>query len=375
MATAISSASVSTPSVCRSATAATKQSQSTRLAFASNQCHSASIRFNPTANVGPSSRRRAARAMATESSSSAVSADVAEGDYGGLKIGYHTAQGLRESMEDHLVVIRDLPGGFVYAGIFDGHAGNASAAFLKEELFKDCMELLEDGALLQDDDLEAVEDALQDAFIQADQRLLQWLVEHSEQPESGSTGTVAFVRRDRIFLAHIGDSRAVLSVGGDAEELSQDHRPKGDSPLARAEIKRIEKAGGWVAGGRVCGVVAVSRAFGNVPFKTRREQMMTEGVKRGKWTTRFVSKRKFDNDWISSVPDVYAAELPRDAEFVIVASDGLWDSVKSSEAAGFIRKEMAAHGDIQKATDNLAEFALQDRKGDDNISIIVVGLK
>lgn len=314
--------------------------------------------------------------MATESSSSktAIAADVEASDHGGLKIGYHTAQGLRDSMEDHLVVVRDVRGGFVYAAIFDGHAGNSSSQFLKDELYKDCMDALEDGALLEEDDMDAVEDALEDAFIQADQRLLQWLAAHSEEPESGSTGTVAFVRKDRIYVAHIGDSRAVMSVGGDTEELSRDHRPHGESPEAKAEVKRIEKAGGWVSQGRVCGVIAVSRAFGNVNFKTRREQMMSEGVKKGKWTTRFVSKRKFDTDWISSVPDVYASELSDDAEFVIIASDGLWDTVKSSEAVAFVRKEMEEHGDIQQATDNLATFALQDRDGDDNISIVVVGL-
>ncbi|CAI7844564.1 unnamed protein product, partial [Closterium sp. NIES-53] len=113
------------------------------------------------------------RAMATESSSSIASAEVSQGDHGGLKVGYHTAQGLRDSMEDHLVVVRDIPGGFLYAGIFDGHAGSASARFLKDELYIDCMDALEGGALLSDEDLDAVEDALQDAFIQADQRLLQ----------------------------------------------------------------------------------------------------------------------------------------------------------------------------------------------------------
>ncbi|CAI7844563.1 unnamed protein product, partial [Closterium sp. NIES-53] len=63
----------------------------------------------------------------------------------------------------------------------------------------------------------------------------------------------------------------VLGVGGDTEDLSQDHKPHGESPIAKAEIKRIEKAGGWVSQGRVCGVIAVSRAFGNANFKTRRE--------------------------------------------------------------------------------------------------------
>ena len=46
--------------------------------------------------------------------------------------------------------------------------------YLRNELYTDCMEFLEDGAVLLDEDLTAAEDALEEAFIQADQRLLQW---------------------------------------------------------------------------------------------------------------------------------------------------------------------------------------------------------
>ncbi|CAI5478364.1 unnamed protein product [Closterium sp. Yama58-4] len=292
-----------------------------------------------------------------------------------LKVGCHAAQGRRDEMEDHVVVLEDIGAGFLYAGVFDGHAGASSAKFLSDELHDDCMEALEGGAVLEDEDLTAAEDALEDAFLKADQRLLQWLEEHSSEPESGSTGTVAFVRHDRLFVAHIGDSRAVMAVGGDEGYISDDHKPSGDSSKAQAEIKRINKAGGWVSQGRVCGVIAVSRAFGNVAFKTRKEEMMQQGVKKGKWTTRWVSKRKYDSDWISALPDVYGTELTEDAEFVIIASDGLWDAFSSSEAVSFVRSEMQKHGDVQQACEALVHAALHDRGTEDNTSVIVISLR
>ena len=62
------------------------------------------------------------------------------------------------------------------------------------------------------------------------------------------------------MVANAGDSRCVLCRGGQAVELSFDHKPE-DEP----EKARIEKAGGKVTGdGRVNGGLNLSRAIGKV---------------------------------------------------------------------------------------------------------------
>ena len=45
-----------------------------------------------------------------------------------------------------------------------------------------------------------------------------------EDQISGATATVVLIRRDRIFVANVGDSRAVLSRGGQPVDLSTEHR-------------------------------------------------------------------------------------------------------------------------------------------------------
>ncbi|URD79301.1 PP2Cc [Musa troglodytarum] len=76
----------------------------------------------------------------------------------------------------------------------------------------------------------------------------------------GSTAVVALVSVDRVVVANCGDSRAVLSRGGQAVPLSSDHKP--DRP---DELARIEAAGGrviYLNGARVHGMLAMSRALG-----------------------------------------------------------------------------------------------------------------
>ncbi|CAL5418241.1 unnamed protein product [Camellia sinensis] len=70
--------------------------------------------------------------------------------------------------------------------------------------------------------------------------------------------------------------------------------------------------------------------------------------------------------------------LSSDAEFILLASDGLWDYMNSSEAVNFVRNQLRKHGDVQLVRtdvhkimsasplliweDRLAKFASSERK-------------
>lgn len=41
----------------------------------------------------------------------------------------------------------------------------------------------------------------------------------------------------------------------------------GSGPEVDSEVKRVKAAGGWIHDGRVCNILAVSRAFGDWEFK------------------------------------------------------------------------------------------------------------
>ncbi|BBN15465.1 protein MpPP2C_PPH1 [Marchantia polymorpha subsp. ruderalis] len=297
---------------------------------------------------------------------------VATGGRRGVHVGQMCVQGLREDMEDDIIV-QEAPFGFTYAGVFDGHAGFATTEFLRNELYKDCVDCLEGGTLLEEGDQDALREAFEQAFLQADKRLLHWLENSApeKEKESGSTATVAFVRNDIAAIAHVGDSRAVLSRGGKAVDLSGDHRPFGNSKTALAEIKRVKDQGGWVSHGRLCATLSVSRAFGDVGFKTQKQRMLDEGVRDRRWTQAFTQKLNMDGVWLEATPEVNRIELQKEDEFIIIGSDGLWDTFKSNDAVQFIRKQLKEHGDLQRATEAIVKATLE-RHGQDNISCIIL---
>ncbi|XP_020678915.1 probable protein phosphatase 2C 5 isoform X1 [Dendrobium catenatum] len=308
---------------------------------------------------------------------SAIAVDASSrlaGGVSGIRWGSSTLQGPRSEMEDVVVLRSDGLSGFTFATVFDGHAGISSVEFLRDELYKECMNELRGGLLLGSKDFHAIKDALTNAFENADGRLLTWLEQIQNEDESGATATVMFVGNDVLIISHVGDSCVVLSRKGKAEVLTSPHRPFGSNKVSMEEARRIRAAGGWIVDGRICGDLSVSRAFGDLRFKTKKNEMLLKGVEEGKWTEKFISRINFKDDLVTPTPDITHIYLGSDVEFILLASDGLWDYIKSSDAVNFVRNHLRQHGDVQLACEALAQAAL-DRRSQDNISVVIADLR
>lgn len=48
--------------------------------------------------------------------------------------------------------------------------------------------------------------------------------QEGEEQTSGSTATIVLARSDKVVVANVGDSRAVLCRAGKAQDLSTEHR-------------------------------------------------------------------------------------------------------------------------------------------------------
>ncbi|XP_057728014.1 protein phosphatase 2C 57 isoform X1 [Arachis stenosperma] len=295
----------------------------------------------------------------------------------GVRWGSIALQGLREEMEDDIIVRPDGLHGFSFAAVFDGHGGFSSVEFLsvnhRDELYNECLEALQGGLVLVEKDFKATKEALEQAFAKADAKLLKWLEMKGEEDESGATATAVFIGDDTLLVSHIGDSSVVLSRAGKAEMVTSPHRPYGSNKASLQEIKRIREAGGWIVNGRICGDIAVSRAFGDLRYKTKKNEMLQKGVQEGRWSEKFISRVRLNNDLVVAYPDIYQVDLGSDAEFIVLASDGLWDYMSSSDAVSFVREQLQKHGNIQVACEALAQAAM-DRRTQDNVSIIIADL-
>ncbi|KAJ8771327.1 hypothetical protein K2173_026504 [Erythroxylum novogranatense] len=338
----------------------------TKLHFSNCRTKTTINRSNSFVSVRPKSQQQCS-AIALDAMSSSLT------DVAGIRWGYTSLQGVRDEMEDDIVIRSDGLDGFSFAAVFDGHAGFSSVNFLRDELYKECITALHGGLLLRGKDFNNIRKALKEAFENVDAKLLNWLEMTCKEDESGSTATIVFLADDMLIISHIGDSSVVLSRSGRPEVLTDPHRPYGSNKVSLQEIRRIREAGGWIVNGRICGDIAVSRAFGDILFKTKKNKMLKKGLEEGKWSGKFISRVQFNSDLLIASPDVFQVSLGSDAEFIVLASDGLWDYIDSSDAVTFVRNQLREHGDVQLACEALAQAAM-DRRSLDNVSIVIADL-
>lgn len=243
--------------------------------------------------------------------------------------GYSSLRGKRASMEDfHDAKIHKIDDKMVgLFGVFDGHGGSRAADYVQQNLFKN---LLEHPKFVTDTKL-----AIAETYQSTDQAYLQ--AENNQHRDAGSTASTAVLVEDRLYVANVGDSRAVVCIGGVATPLSRDHKPNRDD-----ERQRIENAGGvvmWSGTWRVGGVLAVSRAFGD----------------------RLLKK------YVVADPEIQEENITDKVEFLLLASDGLWDVVSNQDAVTMVKDVQ----DAEEAAKRLTDEAY--KKGSaDNITCVVI---
>jgi serine/threonine protein phosphatase PrpC len=147
---------------------------------------------------------------------------------------------------------------------------------------------------------------------------------------SGSTGVVGVIRGDKLYMANVGDSRAVFGMGIDstdskkciAKDVTIDHKP--DLP---EEQKRINEVGGRVFAIKfddgIDGPPRVWLSYADLP---------------GLAMSRSLGDTIAKEAGVVSEPDLFEVTLTKQHKFLILATDGLWEFMSSQEVVDIVSK-------------------------------------
>lgn len=253
-------------------------------------------------------------------------------------------QGRRPTMEDTHVYAsyQDIK---LYA-VFDGHGGhqvsNLLSKLLPTYIFRN----------LQDSKNKTVKQAIIRSFLEVDTVLFKL----PEVKEAGSTAIVAILIGRKLYIANLGDSRALLFNNRGLVFSTADHKPESPS-----ESKRIYELGGHVkvyGVARTNGQIATSRSFGD--FKGNGLKTDVQG--------NYLGHRAP----LSPVPDIKIIDLTTSNNYLILACDGLWDVYKNSEIIKYYNHYISKNISLDKLCDNLVHAAINDRGSTDNVSVMAI---
>ncbi|KAG0469061.1 hypothetical protein HPP92_018389 [Vanilla planifolia] len=223
-----------------------------------------------------------------------------------------------------------------FVGVYDGHNGPEVSRYLRANLFQNLQVLVgEEGMSVE---------VLRKAILLTDDEFLsivekQWSV----MPQLAAVGSCCLtgvISGGILYVANLGDSRAVLGrFDGDIREivpiqLSTEHNACQES--VRKELHLLHpddpnivvlKHKVW----RVKGIIQISRSVGDAYLKKiefNREPLIP----------KLRVSKSFDKPIVISEPSIVAHKIRPTDQFVIFASDGLWDHISNQEAVNIVQK-------------------------------------
>lgn len=184
---------------------------------------------------------------------------------------------------------------------------------------------------------------------------------------SGTTVVAAFISENRLFVAHIGDSRAVIGSKYGSHwvpsQLTEDHKPENSD-----EARRILRNGGEVRKNL--------DSCRNPTGPYRVWLLGQDGP--GLAMSRSIGDGYAKQAGVIADPDFKAVVLTPEDRFLVIATDGLWEVIDTEEVVNIVARK-ADRNSIEEAADDLVNEAhMRWRKmGDsvDDITVLVVVLE
>ncbi|XP_074285874.1 putative protein phosphatase 2C 28 [Silene latifolia] len=241
-----------------------------------------------------------------------------------------------------------------FVGVYDGHGGPETSRYINDHLFQHLRRFASEHQCISADVIRKAVQATEDGFLSVVSK--QW----PTKPQIAAVGScclLGVISSGTLYIANLGDSRAVLGrlvkATGEilAVQLSAEHNAcleevRQELHAAHPDDPHIVvlKHNVW----RVKGLIQISRSIGDVYLKKgeyNREPLYS------KFRLRDPIKRPI----LSSEPAIAVQELQPHDQFVIFASDGLWEHLSNQEAVDIVQSN-PRNGSARK----LIKTALQE---------------
>ncbi|KAL7206985.1 hypothetical protein ACSBR2_019642 [Camellia fascicularis] len=245
----------------------------------------------------------------------------------------------QSQIESGCLSTNDLGPFGTFVGVYDGHGGPETSRFVNDHLFQHLKRFTSEQQSMSVEVIRKAFQATEEGFLSLVTK--QW----SMKPQIAAVGScclVGVICNGTLYTANLGDSRAVLGrlvkATGEvlAVQLSAEHNAAIES--VRQELHSLHpddsqivvlKHNVW----RVKGIIQVSRSIGDVYLKKAE-------FNREPLYAKFRLREPFRRPILSSDPSISAHQLQPHDQFIIFASDGLWEHLSNQEAVDIVQNHL-----------------------------------
>ena len=172
--------------------------------------------------------------------------------------------------------------------------------------------------------------------------------------DMGTTANIMLIKNNTIYIANVGDSLSVMYKNKKAYNLNREHQI-----IIESEKDRVLKSGAHIDGYRINGMLNLTRAIGDLRFKSNKKLTRCEQS-------------------VIALPDITRIDDIDDIDFIIMGCDGIWDCVKRQLVCEFMEKEINENPDadlsdiLKKIFDKCISPVWGVILGTDNMSCIII---
>lgn len=263
----------------------------------------------------------------------------------------------------------------MFFGVFDGHGeeGALCARFVRKNLPETLKDTCGNKSLKR---LNHV--IYKSAFDSTNDKLHQECI---DDVMSGTTAVTAHINGRTLLVSNVGDSRAVMAVRSSnsgslrAINLSKDH-----TPFRADEQERVRNCGAYV--------LSLEQIEGrrdpSISFwaSSSSEDLQEEGDPPRVWApngmypgtafTRSIGDSAAESIGVIPEPELTEVELTSDCEFVVLASDGVFEFMSSQTVVDIVKQFEDQHDACTAVVQEAYRLWLQFEIRTDDISIVII---
>ncbi|KAJ3258961.1 [Pyruvate dehydrogenase [acetyl-transferring]]-phosphatase 1, mitochondrial [Boothiomyces macroporosus] len=268
-------------------------------------------------------------------------------------------------------------------GVYDGHGGRECGELVMKHLASYIAHHLSKPRTLPEK--EHTIKALEDAFVAIDSDIINGslpyltsndhksIIKNLQAVRSGCCAVVALINKSDVYVANSGDCRAVLGrkrayqrngepAGYQTIELSEDHTFSNTREYARMLKEHPGEDDTVVVRGRVLGGLMPTRAIGDARYKWPIDIMRVVSPFISRKGRTIIPPNYHSPPYVTAKPDVNHYIFDGNDHFMIIACDGLWDDISSSDAVNHIGELIQKDYKGNFATDLMIKALGQERE-------------